>query len=43
MTLRQALAAADYVAIAEEFHTVLLDHIPVCRRRCATRRGGSPC
>lgn len=23
------LAAADYLAIAEEFHTVLLDHIPV--------------
>jgi len=23
------LAAADYVAIAEEFHTVLLDHVPV--------------
>jgi cell division protein ZapE len=23
------LAAADYLAIAEEFHTILLDHIPV--------------
>jgi cell division protein ZapE len=23
------LAAADYLAIAEEFHTVLLDHIPL--------------
>jgi cell division protein ZapE len=25
----QPLAAADYVAIAEEFHTLLLDHIPL--------------
>ncbi len=25
----QPLAAADYLAVAQEFHTVLLDHIPV--------------
>src|SRR4051812_43968611 len=25
----QALAAADYLAVAQEFHTIVLDHIPV--------------
>src|SRR4051812_44143310 len=25
----QALAAADYLTVAQEFHTILLDHIPV--------------
>jgi cell division protein ZapE len=36
----QPLAAADYLAVAQEFHTVLLDHIPVLtsERRNQARR-----
>ena len=36
----QALGAADYLAIAERFHTVFLEHVPVMggERRSAARR-----
>jgi cell division protein ZapE len=36
----QPLAAADYLAVAQEFHTILLDHIPVLtpERRNQARR-----
>jgi cell division protein ZapE len=32
------LAAADYLALARRFHTVLIDHIPVITERNAARR-----
>jgi cell division protein ZapE len=36
----QPLAAADFLAVAQEFHTILLDHIPVLtpERRNQARR-----
>ena len=34
----QPLAAADYLAIAHAFHTVLIDHIPLITERNAARR-----
>ncbi len=39
---RQPLAAADYLAIAHAFHTVLIDRIPVMGAgTCATKRAAS--
>ena len=35
------LAAADYLEIARDFHTVLIDHIPVLPPAGGTRRGAS--
>ena len=32
----QPLGAADYLRIAHEFHTIVLDHIPVMDTRRAT-------
>jgi cell division protein ZapE len=34
----QPLAAADYLAIAHAFHTILVDHIPLISERNAARR-----
>ena len=37
------LAAADYLAIARHFHTVLIDHIPVLDATDSAMRRGASC
>jgi len=34
--LPEPLAAVDYLEIAQHFHTVLIDHVPLFRRASAT-------